>query len=148
MIDGIRMSGLEMADNMVYVRAMQALALSDTQRMAILAGMSQSPNPYCPKALKEMSTRLLSTPTKASDVLIQERVDQADEVTEEPHDTYMAMNKSKNRQGVEKAAIVGTQKKTNEFPEYSAERKRASIHHERKRERKKGEREMSEMRKC
>ena len=100
MIDDIRMSGLKIADNMAYVRAMQALILSDTRRMAILAGMSQAQNPYCPKALKEMATRLLPTQIETSDILTQECVGNEDGLGDSP-DAYLAQNKSRNRPGME-----------------------------------------------
>ena len=100
MIDDIRMSGLEIADNMVYVMAMQSLSLPDTLSMAILAGTSQAQNPYFPKTLKEMSTILLHTMIKTSEILTQECVGSEDGLGDSAG-AYLAKNKSRNRPGME-----------------------------------------------
>ena len=84
MIDGVRKSGLGIADNMAYVRATHELNLSGTQRMTISAGTGQSINPSNPKAMQETSIRLLTSPSQPSDILALERLEEEDQDGGEP----------------------------------------------------------------
>ena len=72
MIDDVRMSGLDIAAKMVYLRATHALDLTEAQRMAIFAGMRNTATPYNPLELRDMPTRLLTSQSKPSDITTQD----------------------------------------------------------------------------
>ena len=103
---GARLIGLDISDNMYFVRGLQALNLNDMQRMAIISALSQSGNPQCPQKLKELSTKVTTPAFK---------VDKSDEILrndpewnvngQTENETYVAKGKPRNRPGLEQAEV-------------------------------------------
>ena len=111
MLGDARICGLEITEKMSYVRALQAMNLTETQRMSILAAMGLFPDKFDLSTLKDVSTRLLMAAFKiedVSDTLIAE-------VEENDHETYLAAGKGRNRPGLEKSAVKITSQGVN-FP--------------------------------
>ena len=112
MVDDLSYCGLPLSDDMVYVRALSALSLTESQRMAVLAATSQSSTPFSPKVLKEVSVRLLHQAGKPKEEMVCQAETDINDSYEEM-DTWVAKGKGRNRPGMERAAIKGTSKSAN-----------------------------------
>ena len=63
-----------MANKMVFTKSSQALSLSETNRVAVLAGLNRGIDPFCAHVVKELPIRLLtpqSSLTEQADIFPQ-----------------------------------------------------------------------------
>ena len=94
---------------MLFAKAMQALSLSESQRMSILSGLNQNLDPCSSASLKDLSEKLLSAPmnyNSMGDVSLQDynvAYSHWDGVEEDQ--AYRMVKKTKNRPGLERAAL-------------------------------------------
>ena len=119
MIGDIKSCGLTITPEMEFVRAISALSLSDHHRMSVLAAMSNHPNPHCPETLKTITRRLFQGDVDEGEILLQqpngETWVEGEEEWEETTFTANTKGKTRNRPGLEKAALSNTRRLMN-FP--------------------------------
>ena len=89
MIADLEACGISFDPSIVYLRAYQALQLTENQRYAVIAAMSSSANSHCPTTLRVITNRLLNTPLKADDTYNQRTAS---------HDNYKYTHNDKQRQ--------------------------------------------------
>ena len=106
MIDECRSCGLELSEKMIYLRGLQALNVSEMQRMSILVAMTYSQNTSCRKVLKMVSTRLM-TPMSSNNAESEHVYYEAQWIDQEDGEppVYLAKAKAKNRPGLEQSSI-------------------------------------------
>ena len=112
---GGALSGLDIANKVSYVRALQALNLNENQRMSVLAATNQMADQFDPVALEDVSTRLLSAAFKIENVSDTLLADTEDDEGYGESGTYDVAGKGRNRPGLEKSAVRITTQGVN-FP--------------------------------
>ena len=102
LIDSLDRHGLVLSPAMKFLKALQAMELTDHQKMTVLAGLSNNGQQNDPLALKTLSVRLLSGMGKTEDTYLQS-ADQNEQVL------MLKGGKKGNRPGMEASAIKGTE---------------------------------------
>ena len=97
-------NGLTMSSSMLFLRALQAMALSPDQKNTVLAALHGSSDSQSHVELRNITLRLFNTPLKSTDVY----------QLDEHEDTFIAKGKG-NRPGQEKNAVQ-TASRTFNFP--------------------------------
>ena len=110
MIHDLMGTGVALHPAMVFLRAIQALNLDDSQRMAALAALSSSSSPQCPSLLRQVTHRLLVQPLKI------EHSNPAymttGDTVEDPSECFPAQKKT-NKPGYELAEVQGDRRSVN-----------------------------------
>ena len=113
LVSDLDAGGMMLNDELIYLRALQALDLSSSERLSILGAMSHYEGKNMTSHLRTVTQKLLARPLKFEDIHVQ--YGDSDEQYFEEESSLVAQAKRINRPGYEAAAVKGAQRQMN-FP--------------------------------